>query len=209
METENIQPLLSILIPSIPERKELLDKLLIELNCQITECSDLINYGHIEILVENGQTFLNGGRSIGKKRQLLLDNATGKYILYLDDDENISPNYIETMLRLCSEDKDVCTFRAIIKLKYYWGLVDMRLLYKENDQATPEFIIRRTPWHINAIKTEFAKLYSFEDKNNAEDYVWMEKVLTHCTTEAHTDRILFQYNHGIGSEADRIENSKQ
>lgn len=204
---EEITPILSILIPSIPERAGNRGLLCRELERRKSNLPDEI--GTVEIIVDDSKSFLKGGLSIGKKRQGLVEKAAGKYLCFLDDDENISPIYIETLVRLCNENKDVCTFRSIIKLKDYWGLVDMRLVYKVNDQASPDYTVRRPPWHICPVRSDFAKLYEFQDINNAEDFEWFAKVLSHCTTEAHTQRILFQYNHGIGSEADKIENYKK
>lgn len=199
--------MLSILIPSIPSRVDRLRILQNELDSQVKTIYTIDNYsslGDIEILIDDSKTFLDGGLSIGKKRESLVQRANGKYVVFLDDDDSISPNYIEALLRLCNTDVDVCTFRAIVKLQNSWGLVDMSLKYQFNEQFTPEYTIRRKPWHICPIRSEFAKLYEFKDINNAEDFEWTERVLTHCTTEAHTDKILFQYSHGSHSEADKI-----
>ena len=201
--------MLDILIPSIPERDEMRIKLTNELKRQGEFLKDHPYLGMNVIYVDGRKSFLNGGMSIGEKRQSLLDSASGKYVCFLDDDEQIAPNYLETLMRMCNMDVDVCTFRAMVKLENAWGLVDMRLSYKLNDQFTPEHTVRRTPWHICPVRREFAQLYKFDDINNAEDSRWFEQVLAHCTTEAHTDKIIFQYTHGSHSEADKIENSKK
>lgn len=198
--------ILSILIPSIPERKDKLERLLLLLNRQIETISEHPMLGNVEVVVNNSKSFLDEGVTVGEKRNQLIEQAQGKYVCFLDDDESIAPNYVETLLRLCNEDKDVCTFRAVIKLTDYWGLVDMKLAYKNNDQSSPEYTIRRTAWHICPVRREFATMYQFENKNNAEDFAWFEKVLTNCVSDAHTERILFQYNHGEWSEVDKIEN---
>jgi hypothetical protein len=201
--------ILSILIPSIPERSEMLYALTKQLHMQIMNMKAFEMLGEVELLPDAGVSYLNGGLSIGKKREGLVRRAEGKYVCFLDDDESIAPNYIETLLRLCNCDLDVCTFRALVKMEASWGLVNMRLAHKVNEQYTPEYTIRRPPWHMCPVRSEFAKLYEFEDSNNGEDYSWYEKVLNHCTTEAHTDKILFQYNHGAHSEADKITNHEQ
>lgn len=194
------QPLLSILIPSIPERSY--KKFELEFNLKVQAVKH--NISKVEILSDCRPSFLKGGPSIGKKRDDLVKAATGKYLCFLDDDDTVSPDYIETLFRLCNEGKHVCSFRALYKLKTYWGVVNMSLQNKENEQATPERIIQRPPWHMCPVWSEFAKQYEFKDINNAEDFDWMQRVLTHCEAEAHTDRILFQYNHGSHSEADKI-----
>jgi len=187
----------------------MLNKLLLELNIQIAKANNINPDGpKVELVVDDSIRFLNGGLSIGMKRESLKNRVKGEYMCYLDADEGISPNYIETLLKLCAEGKDVCTFRAMVKLEESWGLVDMQLKYLMNDQYTPEHDIRRRPWHTCPIRTRFAQMYHFEDISNGEDYKFTEQVLAHCTTEAHTDKIIFEYRHGAHSEADQIENAK-
>lgn len=202
--------ILSILIPTIPERVEMFTRLIGELNRQVNYVNDNHpSLGRIEILVDTGRRFLEGGLSIGKKRDTLVKRAQGKYLCFLDDDERISPNYLETILRLCKYDADVVTFRNFSRLENFWMLVDMSLKYHTNDQASPEFMIRRRAWHICPVRSIFAKLYSFPDTNYSEDWEWFEKVLKHCTTEAKTDAILHEYHHGKHSEADKITQDAQ
>lgn len=196
---------LSVLMCTTPERNEMFSKLFSELHRQLEYCQTFHEtLGRVEILVDDSIRFLDGGLSVGKKREALLKRAEGKYLCYLDSDESISPDYLETILRLCYQQQDICTFRAMVKLKDFWALVDMSLRYKTNEQITPDYTVRRRPWHICAVKTEYAQRHHFPDLNNAEDFVWMERVLTHCVSEAHTDRIIFQYNHGDNSEVDKI-----
>lgn len=199
--------LLSILIPSIPERGRQLAYLLEELYRQYDEfiAHHALSIGDAEILVDDSKKFLSGGLSIGKKRESLIERAEGKYLCFLDDDESIAPNYFETLMRLCFERKDVCTFRNISRLDNYWMIVDMSLAHRINEEATPDKMITRRPWHICPVKSEYAKQYSFEDSNYGEDWNWMEKVLTHCQTEAKTNAVLHGYHHSSKtSEADKI-----
>jgi glycosyltransferase involved in cell wall biosynthesis len=197
---------LSILIPSIPERNKQLATLLTELYRQYDELVPHIPYlGDVEILIDDTKRYLAGGLSIGKKRESLIERAEGKYLCFLDDDESIAPNYLETLARLCHQRKDVCTFRNISRLDNFWMIVDMSLFHKENEQATPDNMIKRRPWHINPVLSKYAKLYPFEDSNYGEDWNWMEKVLTHCETEAKTNAVIHGYNHSKAtSEADKI-----
>lgn len=198
--------ILSILMVSIFERKDKFDSLMDEVTRQIDELN--VNHptlGSVELSWNVAKSFLNGGKSIGKRREEQVKEAVGKYLCFLDDDEDIAPNYVETLVRLCQRDADVVTFRNLTKTDTYWTIVDLSINYQVNDQASPNFIVRRRPFHICPVKSEFAKLYSFEDTNYGEDFNWMEKVLGHCTTEAHTEMVLHQYNHSkLTSEADKI-----
>lgn len=196
--------ILSILIPTIPERVDKFTKLYNELHRQLEYMQSFhSSLGHIEILVNGDKRFLEGGPSIGDKCQELLMRAEGKYVVFIHDDDTVSPNYLETLVRLCQQDCDVVTFRSVSKLKNFWCVVDMSLRY-QNDQASPDYMVRRKPWNICPIRSIYAKLYKFNDINYGEDWLWLEQVLKHCTTETHSEAILHQYNHGDHSESDKI-----
>lgn len=201
--------MLSILIPTLPDRHSIFIELYGKLWRQMYHMHDNhATLGEIEWISDNSKSFLDGGLSIGKKREALVQRAQGKYLCFLDDDEDIAPNYVETLVRLCQQDKDVCTFRSMAKLDNYWTVIDMRLSYPENEEANPDYIVHRRPWHINAIRSEIAKMYSFPDTNYSEDSDWMTNVLLDCKTEAHTDAVIHQYNHSSKvSEADKIINA--
>lgn len=201
--------ILSILCSTTPDREGMFARLYSEVFRQTEDLHTVHpTLGRVEILVDDSKRFLDGGLSIGKKREALLKRATGKYVAYLDSDEDVAPNYIEAMVRLCQLGADVITFRNISKFDTYWTFVDMSLNYKVNDQASPNYITRRRPWHICPVKKEYAGLYNFDNSNYGEDWLWFEKVLTHCTTESHTNAVLHQYNHSSKhSEADKIINT--
>lgn len=207
MTTDQRSVKLSILMPTIPERRDMAIQLTGKVHHQrqslLLNGSRLSEYD-IEFVVDNSPRFIDGGPSIGAKRHSLVQRAQGEYLLFLDDDEGIAGNYLEVLLQLCETGADVCTFRSIAKLEQYWTVIDMSLLHEENEQASPDRIVKRRPWHINAIRSDIAKQFCFEDINYGEDWKWMEQVLTKCHKEAHTDAIIHEYRHGKHSEADKI-----
>lgn len=199
---------LSILIPSIPEREHLLNKLLSNLHSQI----DYINevhpaIGEIEILIDNSDKFLNGGKTVGEKRDFLVQKAVGDYLCFLDDDDEVPFNYCETLLRAMAKDVDVITFNSLFKCDTYWSLIDMSIKNK-NKEATPNGVTKRSAWHICPIRSIIAKKHRFNKINNAEDWDWMERVLSDIKTEHKLKIILHQYNHFKSiSAVDEIENA--
>lgn len=197
--------ILSILIPSIPKRYGILSKLANELYKQKLYMQTFhSSLGEIEIIIDGSERYLDGGLSIGKKREKLVSEANGKYLCFLDDDDLIAGNYLETLVRLCNENKDVCTFRSLAKLDNYWAIIDMRLR-NANEEATPDKIVSRNAWHVCPVRSKYAKVYTFDDINYGEDWKWFEKVLKHCQTEAHTDAVIHSYQHSAQtSESDKI-----
>lgn len=152
--------LLTIIIPGYGE-KEYADRLLCELNHQITKEVEVI-------LVDDGNEIpfkydyywlktirLNknsGGASV--PRNVGLDAAKGKYIAFIDLDDIIKPNYIEKILKkINTEDFDYCfigwqspSFSVIIDDKPpEWNMCIWNCIYKKeiigNERFNPEIII--------------------------------------------------------------------
>jgi hypothetical protein len=202
-------PILSILIPSIPKHSRMLEGLFLDLYNQIEKMYLMhFSLGEVEILCDDSKSFLDGGLSIGKKRESLVKRAQGKYLVFLDADDIPAPNYVETLVRMCHEDKDVVTFRDFTTTDFYWTLIDMSLSHEEDEQATPDRIVKRRPWLVCPVRSEYAKQFEFPDINYGEDAIWMSQVLTLCKTEVHTDQILRSYKHSSKtSMADQIINA--
>ena len=105
--------ILSILIPSIPERKNKLDNLLNELNRQKKSYE-------VEILTSVTEKYIEGGLSVGAKRDLLVQKAKGKYLCFLDDDDYLSPDYLDSIIEYTKQNTDVITFKSqIIKFHQF------------------------------------------------------------------------------------------
>ena len=186
---------LSILIPTLPQRKKMFNILHKNLTAQIDFVhSTHPSLGQVEILFDSSKKFLKGGLSVGAKRDALKCRATGEYLVFVDDDDMIAPNYLESILRLMESNPDIITFRSLYKSSTYWGIVDMNLNHAENEQMNDSTIVKRQPFHVCPIRTSIAQQHSFPDINNAEDWGWMVKVLTDCKTQSHSDQILHQYN---------------
>lgn len=199
--------ILSILIPVLPKRYAVFMRLLQELQRQVTYMhSTHPSLGLIEILFDDSAAFMDGGMSIGSKRNVLRQKAIGKYLCFCDDDDNVAPNYVETLVRLAQSDADILTFRCLFKNDAYWAMLNMSLENKANEETNPDSLVQRTPWHVCPVKTVIAQKENFDDAlNHNEDFTWMGKILQYVNTESHTDKILTQYNHSeSGSEADKI-----
>lgn len=198
--------MLSILIPTIPERVDMCVTLLNKIKKQYDYILHVHpSLGDVEFIIDEKPRFLDGGPSIGKKREGLVRRAAGRYLCFLDDDEDIAGNYLETLLRLCQSRADVITFRSLANLDSYWCVVDMSLSHKVNDETAPDIIAKRPPWHICPVKSHLAKVHTFEDSNYGEDWGWFQKVITGCNSEAKTNAVIHMYRHRSAvSEADKI-----
>lgn len=91
---------LSILICHLDQRKHLVVRLLSVLNPQLTP--------EVEILTDS-----TPGISIGAKRNQLLARATGQYVVFIDDDDLVSTNYVSLILQAIQNNPDVVDMEGI------------------------------------------------------------------------------------------------
>jgi glycosyltransferase involved in cell wall biosynthesis len=185
--------MLSIVMLSIPERKVAFKHLRSKVQKQIDYCNrSHKTLGGAEIVSVVTPKHSDGGGSIGSKRQLGLLASRGEYVCWLDDDDDISPDYVETLLRLCNKGADVCTFNNISKFETYWMVVKMDFKTKHDQQAKPG-IINRRPWHLCPFRRALLQGIQFPDANWDEDTGFIGQALKKCKTHVHTDAILHEY----------------
>lgn len=184
---------LSILIPTLESRKELLDSLKTNLGKQIVSCNA---DDDIEILTESD----NGTATIGAKRNALLAKATGDYICFFDDDDKPSVNYIYNLLECISTQCDNCSMTGVIT----WDGINPELFehsikYKEYKTAPPTSGIRyeRYPNHLNVIKREIAQQFKFPETNHGEDTDWATQIFNSglLKNEYYISDILYHYDY--------------
>ena len=192
MESEIKQPLLSILMPTIPSRKNVFNVLHSELINQ----REAIEGGceSVEILIDDSERFLEGGKSIGQKRDSLVQRASGKYLCFLDDDDWVFPNYLMELSNACLGGYDSYTFNLLYFCNFFTSIIEMSFENKENEQVKPDGIIKRTIWHICPILSSIAKTERFQSINYDEDWRWLKLIIPKIKTSVHLDMILHQYN---------------
>lgn len=175
---------LSLLIPCIESYRDLCNRLLIILDKQKTE--------EVEIIV----TYNNGEKSIGYYRNELLNMANGKYVAFIDADDQVSSDYIPTLLKAIEHNPDCVSLRGVIT----WNGNNPEIFehsIKYDKYLTTENPIKyeRFPNHLNCIKASIAKQFKFPEKNFGEDTDWavMLKDSGLLKKEIFVDKILYHY----------------
>lgn len=169
--------ILSILIPSIPSRLEShLIPLIRELERQIDICTTV----EILTLCDNKK------RSIGAKRQALLNLAQGEYVCFLDDDDVPSRFYInmffdtrmDEMVDMMSDEPfpyDVYTFNQKVILNGEEYALQFKHGHPTNDELVKDAVTLRPPWHVCFWRREVVQHCTFPDSNYGEDWAWAEQ----------------------------------
>lgn len=156
-----MQPKLSILIPSLFKRIDMLAGLLKVLQNQIVECNAKED---VEILTEID----NGQFTVGEKRNILLQKAKGDYVISADDDDFVSPDYIKLILEGIATNPDCCSLNGIITFNGKAGKL-FRHSIKYDRYYEEDGIYYRYPNHISCIKASIAKKFHFPAISHGED----------------------------------------
>lgn len=182
-------PLLSILLPTIVTRATEFARLEAHLKAQAEGKP-------VEIL----SACDNKEISIGKKRQQLLERATGDYVVYIDDDDWVSDTYVDDILaaltsipspgpdcvgfliRCTQNGKNPVMAKASIKYKA-WG---------ENEDG---FAHTRSPYQKTPVRRGIALKVGFPDLRYAEDKVYSAGLVRNVATEVFIDKVLYHYQY--------------
>lgn len=185
---------LTIGIPSLPNRTRMyLEPLYARLMAQIGDSKD------IEVLT----IMDNRVMTIGRKRSALFHIAQGKYTCIIDDDDDVTPDFVETMRGAIKDDLDVDVICYNQDASIDGKSWTIRTSLKHNtkfpfDQLATDgsgnpIPCNRPPWHWCAWKTSFAKTIPFGDSNTQEDTIFVMDAISKAKTELVLDKVLCKY----------------
>lgn len=189
-----IERLLSILIPTTPDREKVLYELLYSLHLQI-EAGKFQPF--VEILVETD----NYEQSVGVKRQKLLEKAKGEYVVFIDSDDEVSEDYLSSILEAIGGNKpDVIGMRGWMSTNGKQRenfIISKDLLYTtiQDTYGNKEYL--RHSNHIVPIKREIALEIGFKDMKFAEDHNYAVRLKESklIKTETFIDKYLYHYKY--------------
>lgn len=151
--------------------------------------------------VEHITVFDNCKRSVGLKRQACLDIARGEYIAFVDDDDEIAPDYVSKILDAIETTRaDVITFDQRAHVNHQSARVNFDLANGDNPFIA-DTVVKRGAWHVNVWKRELVKDCVFPDNSYGEDLVWSLQARNRVKTHHHIDAILHEYHHSAETTA--------
>lgn len=151
----------SVLIPTIAGREASLQKLVASLHEK---------KGRIcpELRMEVKLAYDNREMSIGNKRQKLLQSASGKYVSFIDDDDEITDAYLEDLWACVRGNYQVMRLRGQIGTFTFTHSVENKV----TDTMARGGVFVRPPNHLNPMMADAAKLIEFRDAVRGEDLDW-------------------------------------
>ena len=190
---------LSILICSLPKRRESLNKLLTNLRSQGDYTANSVTKStayYIERIVSNDVEILictdNKRMTVGAKRNLLIKESIGDYFVFVDDDDRVTDDYTSRLLSGIKTDKDVILFDVEISIN---GGKYRKVYYDANyigDRNLPNSYLR-IPNHIMCWKRSVPKK-KFPNISMGEDIGWATQNKHYIKSQAKVDKTLYYYD---------------
>ncbi len=143
----------------------------------------------------------NKKRSIGYKRDALVQIAKGDYLTFIDDDDSVNDNYVNSIMTAICSNKDV----DIISVKMTASINDGNPFVVEHDVNYEDEAVKlidgvwadvkRKPLHTSVWKSSIAKSESFPDISYGEDGQWAKKLYPKIKTQFKMKEIISHYSY--------------
>ncbi len=190
---------LEIHIASLGCRAESLNRLTANLQRQIARYH-LLETVAVRTCVDAGEA------SAGAKRNALLHTAVADYIASVDDDDEVTGDYLCSLLEAAAGNPDVVTFQARRTIDGGWP---QRLVYSAWQPTCPDEhsdVVILPANHVCCWRREIAQLaHHAEDLPYGSDQCWWKALMLAraVKSEKHIGRVLYHYkfrrdNDGVG-----------
>lgn len=135
---------------------------------------------------------------LGEKRNMIVNMAIGEYITFVDDDDRLSDNYIQTLVNTIDNNKDIDCITFIVDVSINKGMYIPCYYSKDylKDFNEPK-AYRRIPNHICCVKTSIAKETPYQNILRGEDAAYAKDLLPKLSTEVMIDEVLYYYDFNI------------
>lgn len=156
--------LLSILIPTLPERTRLLSRLKNILEPQVSK------HPGVEI------KYHDAGRQMttGEKRNHLINNCEGEYFSFIDDDDIVPAYYVEQLMKAIESSPDVITFIGHMTTNGRDRRdFTIKLGESYNERGGHYY---RFPNHLCCFKKSLVQHIKFPHQHMQEDYIWAKQI---------------------------------
>lgn len=175
--------LLSILICSTDTRVK---TFLPSCYTDIAEQANMFEGVEVLALVDNKK------RTVGAKRNDLINIANGAYVAFVDDDDMVEHNYVGLLLAKIKSGVDCIVFDAV---RYVNRIADKRVKYgiqyrKDSEDSECYY---RIPNHLMCIKRSIALSTPFKNISFGEDAQWAREILYKIQTQEYIPEVLYHY----------------
>ncbi|MEI7028204.1 glycosyltransferase family A protein [Paenibacillus sp. y28] len=182
---------LSILIPTVPERIQFLSRMVQELARQ-TKGRPV----EVLALLDNKKS------TVGAKRSVLLEQAKGDYIVFVDDDDRLEPHYVSTLCAYieAAPDADCFVFDVAVYLNnHFYKVCKYDIAYTHGEDQSYYY---RKPNHLMCYAKRIAALHKFQDISGGEDDEWGTRAAGDIVNQVRIPHVLYHYDCDLTKPSD-------
>lgn len=158
--------ILTIAIPTLPERKEQFNSLYAKLLAQAANQP-------VEIIWDASR---KEDLSIGAKRQALATKAKGEYMVMVDDDDEVHQLFVSKVMNALEQKPDCVCYLELVRANgnVYRSIHSNR--YADWGHAHDGYDYIRTPFYKDVIRTDIVRAVGIDDLRYAEDIEFARKL---------------------------------
>lgn len=132
--------------------------------------------------------------SIGQKRSMLLTQSTGEYVAFVDDDDAVSVDYVEKVLKALTSNPDCSSLTGVIVFSDGYSRPFIHSLrYDRWIDDHEGKVYYRPPNHLNAVRRDIAVKVGFPSLNSGEDRVYSMGILPFLKKEEWVEGVIYNY----------------
>ena len=183
-----MSPTWTILVPTLGQRRKLLQRMLAGLMPQVERAA-----GAVRVLAY----WNNGENSLADTKQALLDATETDYLSFVDDDDTVSDDYVSAILDALRRGPDYVG----LKLQVYEN--GRPFVLSHHSLSHGGWINEGAPYYrrditcANPMRTDIAQTARFDvvSRGQAEDVPWVTQLRDGglLRTEVFIDRVLYHY----------------
>jgi len=191
--------LLSILIPTTPDREQSFTALLNEIYSQIQH-NDLDHLVEVEWMLDNKEM------SVGAKRDALYKKAQGEYSVQWDSDDYMHEKALPMIVEALRTKPDCVTYKELCLVNGKYMLSNFSLNYDDwhdNPLWPGNYDFARTPFFKTPIRTDLCRQVGVADMRYGEDYDFARRIKPLLKTEVHVNEFIYHYIHNSSEHNER------
>jgi len=181
-------PQISILICSVlsPHRDSYyIERLLRLLEPQLTP--------EVQLIIETDDMSMK----VGDKRNLLMSKADGERLIFVDDDDRVSTDYVESLLSYCKKHPEKDCITIGVEYTQEGGnkkIYDYHFRKNINFRKGHVAYAGRVPNHLCLWKTHVARRVQFPSINLSEDHNWADQQVLKGYSVAYEEKVIYYYD---------------